>query len=361
LDWRCDIASGNVRRVTGRIAGHAATASRAWSERRCARLQLIDADGRVGQGEASPLPGYSPDTLEECEAILEAVVAMAPAEFDNIEHALATMNLTRATPAARFAVETALLDLVSQRTERSIASLLDDEDREPHDVPLAALCVGSSPAAIMAAARAAWNQGIRTIKLKIGQPHAFAAECELIAQVRHHFGDELALRLDANAAWNPDEAMDRLTALAIFAPELVEQPVAPDRMAQLIGSPVAIAADESLHAANADIDRLFQSEVCHVAVLKPMVIGGLIECRRIARLAHAQGVDTIVSHLFDGPIALAAAAELALSLPDTRACGLAPHAGLTVWPRVRVPQLRPNRVVDYSRGGLGVPLVEGGR
>jgi L-alanine-DL-glutamate epimerase-like enolase superfamily enzyme len=96
-------------------------------------------------------------------------------------------------------------------------------------------------------------------------------------------------------------------------------------------------------------------------VLKPAVLGGLMHARRIARLAHAQGVDTVVSHIYDGPIALAACAELALSIPDTRACGLAPHAGLTAWPSVRIPQLRPNRVVPHRGGGLGVPLVEGGR
>ena len=348
-----------MRRVTGRVVGVAATATRAWSERRGARLQLTDSEGRIGQGEASPLPGYSPDTLEQCEEVLERAVARAPFQFPTIPGALAQLGIGFDTPAARFAIETALFDLVAQRNDCSVSRALNDHAAT--EVPLAALCVGANPAEIMAAIRAAWNQGIRTVKLKIGKPKAFTAECALLDQVRHEFGFELGLRLDANAAWNPEEAMDHLHALALYRPEFVEQPVAPDRLHQLVAPPVAIAADESLHSAKTNADMIFRSEACHVAVLKPMVIGGLLQCRRLARLAEESGVDTVVTHLFDGPIALAASAELALSIGETRPAGLAPHAGLSVWPRVKIPQLRPNRIVPFDGAGLGVALVEGGR
>ncbi|RMH38950.1 MAG: O-succinylbenzoate synthase [Deltaproteobacteria bacterium] len=370
MDGRWVIRGGSVRRVTGRVAdrpgARAANARRAWTERRGVRLQLVDADGRIGQGEASPLDGYSPDTVEQCERALEAALARLPVRVDSIPAALAELGVDRAVPAARFAVETAVFDLVGQRTDEPLSQLLARVDpigggAIARDVPLAALVTGTSPADVLAGVRAAWNQGIRTVKLKIGRPRAFAAECELLAQLRAQFGFDLALRLDANAAWNPDEAADRLAALAPFAPEFVEQPVAPDRIDQLRDPPVAIAADESLHAAHTTAEDVFRSEACHVAVLKPTVIGGLLACRRLARLAAEHGVDTVVSHTFDGPIALAAAAELALSLPETRAAGLAPHAGLGAWPRVRIPQLRPNRVVPHAGGGLGVPPVESGR
>jgi len=357
LDWRCDIASGRVHRVTGKVRSGVANSQRAWSERRGVRLLLVDGDGRVGQGEASPLPGYSPDTLEQCEEALQAAVDKLPARFDTVETALTGLDIKLNVPAARFAVETALFDLVSQHEGKPISRLLSDEVAE--SVPLAALCVGNA-GEILTQISEVWGRGIRTIKLKIGKPREFAAECELLAKIRAEYGPAIAIRLDANAAWNPDEAMDHLEALAPFGPEFVEQPVAPDRLPQLGNAPVAIAADESLFAATTDHDRIFRSETCHVAVLKPMVLGGLLQARRIARLARAQGVDTVVSHLFDGPVALAAAAELALALPGTRAAGLAPHAGLGVWPRVHIPQLQANCIVAATTGGLGLTALEGG-
>jgi o-succinylbenzoate synthase len=357
LDWRCDIASGRVNRVTGKVKGTVSNSQRAWAERRGVALRLVDVHGRVGQGEASPLPGYSPDSLEQCEEALSAAVAQLPARFDSVEAALAGLGVSLSVPAARFAMETALFDLLSQREGLPVSRLLSDEVAD--SVPLAALCTGTADE-ILQAVHDAWDLGIRTVKLKIGKPRAFAAECELLARLRAEHGPELALRLDANAAWNPEEALERLEALAPFAPEFVEQPVAPDRLPQLASTPVAIAADESLHAATTDFERIFRSESCHVAVLKPMVLGGLLQSRRIARLARAQGVDTVVSHLFDGPIALAAAAELALALPQTRAAGLAPHAGLSVWPKVHVPQLEAKRIVASPGYGLGVTPLEGG-
>ena len=343
--------------MTGKLRGSASNSQRAWSERRGVRLQLFDNDDRVGQGEASPLPGYSRDTIEQCEEALEAAVATLPAHYDSIEEALTHLGVRLQVPAARCALETALFDLIGQREGLPVSHLLSDEVAD--SLPLAALCTGTADE-ILAQIRSAWETGIRTVKLKIGKPRAFAAECELLAQIRNEFGPTLAVRLDANAAWNPDEAMHHLEALAPFAPEFVEQPVAPDRLPQLVGAPVAVAADESLHAASADLDRIFRAEVCHVAVLKPMVMGGLLQARRVARVAHAQGVDTVVSHLYDGPIALAAAAELALSLPGARAAGLAPHVGLTAWPKVEIPQLAPAHIVPASSDGLGLRPVEGG-
>jgi L-alanine-DL-glutamate epimerase-like enolase superfamily enzyme len=69
------------------------------------------------------------------------------------------------------------------------------------------------------------------------------------------------------------------------------------------------------------------------------------------------GLGVVVTHLFDGPIAMAAACELALALPKTLACGLDVHDGLTAWPPCDVPQRRNDCLVSpNSTSGLGVCL-----
>ncbi|MFH1680933.1 MAG: enolase C-terminal domain-like protein, partial [Candidatus Eisenbacteria bacterium] len=99
---------------------------------------------------------------------------------------------------------------------------------------------------------------------------------------------------------------------------------------------------------------------CRVFVLKPMVLGGFLPTLRIARIGKARNMGLVVSHLFDGPIALAAAAELALALPsEPLACGLDRHAGLTAWPEIAIPQVRESEIRLSGHAGLGVRWPEG--
>ena len=90
--------------------------------------------------------------------------------------------------------------------------------------------------------------------------------------------------------------------------------------------------------------------------LKPAILGSLLVARDLALQARARGKDAVVTHLFDGPVALAAAAELALSLPaPALAAGLDPHDRLGDWPAIVVPQLARRGVVRAaSAPGLGL-------
>jgi L-alanine-DL-glutamate epimerase-like enolase superfamily enzyme len=88
--------------------------------RRGLLLTLTDLDGTISQGEASPLPGYSVESLATVERALSLVDWASVPEIDAGEPARAYLTRIRQTllplPAsARFAVETALLDLVGKR------------------------------------------------------------------------------------------------------------------------------------------------------------------------------------------------------------------------------------------------------
>jgi o-succinylbenzoate synthase len=344
-----------VRRVAGPVTG-IASSQRSWQKRRGLLLRLTDGDGRVGYGEASPLPGYSPDSLEACADVLERLATRpVPAVGDDlVDVASAVDELLPAAPlpAARCAIETALLDLLSQRQGVPISSLLAAQPAA--HVPMAVLVPSSGGEAAMAAARRAWTAGIRTIKLKIGQPGRFADECQLISRLRGELGPDLQLRLDANGAWRVAQASDKLAALVAYAPEFVEQPVAGTAVLRLLAAPVPLAADEALHGGMDEAEAVVRSGACQVAILKPMVIGGLLRCRALANVARACGVAPVVSHLFDGPVARAAAAELALALGGARACGLGPHAALSIWPQVELAQFEAGHVRRSHTAGLGV-------
>jgi len=351
-----------VVRRSGTLPAPARSARREWGERESALLVLHGSNGAVGVGEASPLPGYSPDTIDLCENALRSLTTDrlgGREKGEPVEPWLeeSVRPLGPNAPAARFALESALLDLAGKDDGVSVSRLLGGPNaNEP--IPLAALVQGETKEAVFDEIRHAVDRGIDTIKMKIGRPDCFDEELGLLRKVRNEFGDRLVLRLDANGAWDLVEAVAKLEALAGFAPQFVEQPVVPYLLLKLEDSPVPVAADETLALPGA-AERLGLVPACRVLVLKPAVLGGFLPVLRIARTGKALRRRVVVSHLFDGPVALAAAAELALALPATPlACGLDRHRGLDAWPGPPVPHIRECSIVPPGLPGMGIGIPE---
>jgi len=303
-----------------------AGAARGQAERASLILSLRDNNGRCGRGEASPLPDYSPDSLEQCAAEFAAIdlsrLSPLAADENVIDWAQASLDASGlSAPAARFALETALLDWAGQARQAPVWRLLAPELETPHPVPLSALVSD------LAGARQAWARGIRTFKLKL-DAQAPQAAIALGQALRAEFV-EAALRFDANGQLAPDQVNEVLQALAPLHPEFIEEPVAGAMLARLPAQPVAIAADESLTdpaQRQALIDR------CQALVLKPTVLGGVLACRHIALAAQARGKTVCLTHCFDGPMAQQATAQLAAVVPEVAACGLGRHAAQALWP-----------------------------
>lgn len=337
-------------RYGGAVAGLAGAAA-GQIRREGLLLRIADADGGLGQGEASPLPGYSPDTIEQCAQQLAAVDLAALPPPGNLPaltwagRALDCVELS--APAARFALETALLDWLGRRRGASLASLLGAAAPDRR-LPLSALV------ADVATARAAYARGLRTFKLKTSQ-RSLGDDLRLAQALRAEFGPAITLRFDANGGFDPAGAAAELRALAGCAPEFVEEPVALPEFLRINPTLVPLAADESLARAGA---WPALAAVCRVLVLKPTLLGGLGACLRLAGDAAGRGLAVTVSHSFDGPVALAAAAELAVTLPGkVLACGLVPHAALAAWPPLAIAQVQGAEVGSAARPGLGLPAI----
>jgi len=326
-------------------------------------LTIEDERGERGQGEASPLPGYSPDTLAACRAALEALSWRGRA-LDSAAPLLpqiagALEEIDAGLPAARFALETALLDLAGRRLGQPCHRLLADDPAAR--LPLSFLLVAESAAELVVEARTAIAAGAGTLKWKIGRPGRFADELDALRALRQAVGDGVAIRLDANRGFAAGEVEGRLRALAAIDPELIEEPVDGPWAALPPHPPVAVAADESLADARGVAAALVAigEGRCAALVLKPTVRGGALACLKLAREAAQLGAATLVTHAFEGPIALAAAAALALSTPPPRrAAGLAPHAGLAAWPSLALPMFDGGELRALDAPGLGVSLPE---
>ncbi len=329
-----------VRRPFARPVGNARTS---WTARESLILQLHDTEGRIGQGEAAPLPGYSLDPLPAVSSALLGVHARigSPA----LEAELSDL------PSARFALETAILDLEGQRRGLAMSALLGASSGAP--VARSGLVDSLDPAK---SARALIARGLQTLKIKVGK--GLPEDVASVTLLRETVGSLISLRLDANGAWSVTQARENLARLAHLGIELVEEPTAGAGLLALGTCAIPWAADESLRD-RALAAALLDDPACTVFVLKPQLLG-LLRARDLAALAIARGKTVIVTHLFDGPIAMAAACELALSLSVAPlACGLDLHPGLGDENDVDLPHLATRGfIVPSPLPGLGLALIE---
>ncbi len=316
-------------------------AQREWRTREGLFVFATDEDATVGVGEAAPLPGHSPDGLEEVRRALLATAEIELYDLDGpcISAAVAS-TVARDLPSATFALETAILDLVARRRSQPMWALLGGAAR-PSALRLAPLV---SDAASAAAVREA---GADTVKLKI-RPATLDRDLELASTL---VASGLRVRLDANRSLDVATARSRLRGDF----EYVEEPVPTSELLGLVGSGIRLALDETLADPRAlhALEPSFGALGVTAFVLKPTVLG-LTRARSLAERAGSLGASVVLSHSFEGPVALAAAAALALALRTPAACGLAAHPVLRAWPELRVPGLGAARFEPTDAPGHGV-------
>ena len=341
----------SVRRISGE--SHGAQSGRLnWSSRSGLLLELSTQSSR-GLGEASPLPGFSPDSLENVERALReldlSALERALGDRDIRDALRATKNLLpRSLPSARMALETAVLDLRGRQCGVSAPELLGAALHSEHAL---AWLAGLPDASSLAASRKAQEAGYRHFKLKLGRAGHFERELAGVSEFRQVLGPEPRIRLDANGAWSETETRLACRALEGFDIELIEEPCG--HLGCSVQTSIPIALDESLRGLDCDgLEDLARRTSARFAILKPMVLGGLSHCLDLAERAHDLGVGIVVSHSFDGPLALSAAGALALALAGDTAHGLAPHAGLAAWPKVPLP-IRGAALRAWASPGLG--------
>jgi o-succinylbenzoate synthase len=198
-------------------------------------------------------------------------------------------------------------------------------DRVPVNVTVPAVGPEQARALVLA------SGGCTTAKVKVAEPGQDAAqEADRLAAVRDALGPGGRIRVDANAAWDVDTAVDRLRLLdrAAGGLEYAEQPVASvaDLARVRRRTHVPIAADESIRRAE-DPMEVVRADAADIVVLKVQPLGGVRAC---LELAEQVGLPVVVSSALETSVGLAAGVALAAALPELPyACGLATAQLLT--------------------------------
>jgi o-succinylbenzoate synthase len=350
------VARLELRRCERILDPPQANARGVWTRRSTLELSLGGADGR-GRGEAAPLPDYSPDRLEDCERALAALDATRLPAFD-LGGASALLDaaaaaIPAALPAARFALETALLDRAGRRSGQPLWRLLSElvpGTAAARPIEICALLPSADPARALELARRGLADGVRSFKLKLGPEQLGAAQEATLERLRGGLDGGVALRLDANRSLSRATLGETLERVSRYDIEFLEEPLFAPAPEDLAASPCPIALDESLQGiSDGELARLLATGSVHVLVLKPTALGGFGACIRLARTARAQGCEAVVSHALEGPLGWAACAHLALALQGARAVGLSPLAHQLA----PLPRIVHGQLVPPSEPGLG--------
>ncbi len=162
--------------------------------------------------------------------------------------------------------------------------------------------------------------GFDCIKLKIGSLD-FDAEMKLLRSIRKRFSsDEMEIRVDANGAFKPSEALDKLKILADFELHSIEQPIKQGQIKEMVSlcsqTPLAIALDEELIGINKLEEKqwLLDNIPAQYIILKPTLLGGFESCEEWIELAEANGIGWWITSALESNIGLNAIAQLTYDL-----------------------------------------------
>jgi len=278
-----------------------------------------DRPGIKGIGEAALFPGHSAESPEQVRMKLGELCART----SDWEHRLNTDLV--AVPSVRFAVEQVLKDLKVGDTKLLFPSTFTIGQS---GIPINGLVWMGDKDTMRKRLREQIEGGNRCIKMKIGALGLYD-ELELLKSVRSEFSaSDIALRVDANGAFNARNAMEILQQLADLEIESIEQPIPPgqyEAMSELCSvSPVPIALDEDLIGVNhrdAKIELLETVKPQHI-VIKPSLVGGWAAAQEWIDLAQARKIGWWITSALESSIGLNAIAQWVATLNITVPQGL---------------------------------------
>lgn len=164
------------------------------------------------------------------------------------------------------------------------------------------------------------ESGFTTIKLKIGAID-FEEELDLLKMIRKEFSiNEIDLRVDANGAFQPQKALEKLKRLYEYDLHSIEQPIKANHwqeMAELcLRSPLPIALDEELIGIfnRSDKEKLLQYIQPQYIILKPSLIGGFRRCKEWIECAEDQNINWWITSALESNIGLNAIAQFTYNL-----------------------------------------------
>ncbi len=280
---------------------------------------ILEENGKIGIGETGLFRGLSIDDIPNYEEKLIWVC-------NNINLGLEKL-LTQVSdlPSIQFGLEQAFLSLISKDKFELFSS---DFTKGSKAIEINGLIWMGEKQFMKNQIKEKLEAGFSCIKMKIGAID-FDTEYELLKSIREEFTPkEIELRVDANGAFNPKNALEKLERLSALEIHSIEQPIRQgqvDEMAYLCyKTPLPIALDEELIGVftSQEKQKLIQTIKPQFIILKPSLIGGFSGTRDWINLAKENNVDWWITSALESNIGLNAISQFTYTLKNKNPQGL---------------------------------------
>ncbi len=270
--------------------------------------------GHVGYGEAPPTGAITGDTTGAIigalkDHLIKTIVGRDVDEFEDLIQAVNKCIVKNTS--AKAAVDMALYDLYGQLYKLPVYKLFGGAQKKiVTDITISV----NDPEVMAEDTKNAVERGYDTLKVKVGvNPDLDLAR---LTAVRATAGPDKRIRIDANQAWSPKQAVRFLNQMQEkgLGIELVEQPVLAHDFEGLKfvteRSYVPVLADESVFSPE-DAVKIMQMGAADLINIKLMKCGGLYNALKIATAAELYGVECMIGCMLEAKISVNAAVHLA--------------------------------------------------
>lgn len=280
---------------------------------------ILEENGKNGVGETGLFRGLSIDDVSNYEEKLIWVCK-------NINRGLPFfLKELCGFPSIQFGLEQAFLSL---KRETPYALFPSQFTKGKKAIPINGLVWMGSEAFMKSQIKEKLENGFSCIKMKIGTLH-FEAEIELLKAIRKEFSaKEIEVRVDANGAFNPKNALEKLHRLAALEIHSIEQPIRQGQMQKMAAlcakTPLPIALDEELIGAfsSEEKQQLLATIQPQYIILKPSLIGGFARSLEWIKLATQNNCSWWMTSALESNIGLNAIAQFTYTLQSNLPQGL---------------------------------------
>ncbi len=272
-----------------------------------------------GIGECGLFRGLSADDVPDYEEKLNEVCENISGDKFWLEEGLTKF------PSIKFGLETALLDLKNKGKRIIFPS---EFTKGNTSIPINGLIWMDSFSLMKNQVNKKLKDGFRCIKIKIGAID-FEEEIRLIKLIRHEFSEnDIEIRVDANGAFSPDEALEKLKRLSDHKLHSIEQPIKSGQHKEMtklcLNSPLPIALDEELIGIF-DINekqKLLETIKPQYIILKPSLVGGFSGSEEWIKIAKENKISWWITSALESNIGLNAIAQWTYTLNNPAFQGL---------------------------------------
>ncbi|NCC44887.1 MAG: dipeptide epimerase [Clostridia bacterium] len=318
--------------------------------------------GHIGYGEAPPTGVITGDTRGGIigalqDHIIKSLIGM---EISDLEGVMAKLHgSVMGNHSAKAAVDIAVYDLYGQLYNAPLYNLFGGNRKEIFtDVTISV----NDPEEMARDSINAVERGFKILKTKVGVDPS--KDLDRMKAIRKAVGYDVEIRIDANQAWKPQEAVQIIRQMedAGIQLELVEQPVAAHDIEGLKyvtdHVSVPVMADESVFSPE-DALKIMQHKAADLINIKLMKTGGLHQALKICSMAEIYGVECMIGCMLESKVSVNAAVHLSaakriitkIDLDGPALCSEDPVIGGSIF--------EGNKITLNNDPGLGIKGIDG--